>query len=111
MNASGAILMSSASLQYVIVPVNATKAGVTFNPTGDTVQFAFLTTISATPQTSDWVSGSWITLPNLSYPYAAQCLVGPGGTKTLGAGLYVIWVKIIDSPEIPVLIAGQLKIV
>lgn len=110
-NAAGAVVMSTASLQYVNVPVNATKSGAPYNPTGDVVQFAFLLSIAGTPQSSDWVSGNWVTLPNYNYPYACQCLVGPGGTTTLAAGLYVIWVKITDSPEIPVLIAGQLKII
>lgn len=111
MTASGAVLMSSASLQYITVPVNTTKSGVPYNPTSDVVQFAFLANISGTPQASDWVTGSWDTLLNYSYPYQAKCLVGPGGTVQLAVGTYVIWMKIADSPEIPVLIAGQVQII
>ena len=111
MTATGAVLISSASLQYVNVPVNATKAGLPYNPTSDAVSFAFLTSIAATPQSSNWVTGSWTTLTNLNYPYVAQCLVGPGGTTQLSAGLYVIWIMITDSPEVPVLQAGQLQII
>lgn len=111
MTASGAVQMSSASLQYLTVPMNVTKDGAPYNPTGDNVQFAFLLNIAGTPQSSDWVSGSWDSYPNYNYPYVAKCLIGPGGTTQLSVGLYVIWVKITDSPEIPVLIAGQLKII
>lgn len=111
MTASGAVQMSSASLQYITVPVNVTKAGEPFNPTGDVVQFAFLLNISGVPGVSDWVSGSWDTYQNYNYPYVAKCLIGPGGPTQLAAGTYVIWLKITDSPEIPVLIAGQLQII
>lgn len=111
MTASGAVQMSSASLQYITVPMNVTKAGVPHDPTGDVVQFAFLLNISGTPALADWVSGSWDTYDNYNYPFVAKCLVGPGGTTTLTAGTYVIWLKITDSPEIPVLIAGQLQII
>lgn len=109
-NAGGAVVMSSASLQYISVPVNAVKAGAPYNPTSDAVQFAFLLDISGTPGSSDWVSGSWVTLPNYLYPWACQCLIGPGGTITLSPALYVVWVKITDNPEIPVLIAGMLRV-
>ena len=103
--------MSQLSTQYVLVPVSATKAGVSYNPTGDPVQFAFAATATYVPQSGDWVSGSWQTdTSSLLYPYLAQCLVGPSGTITLGLGTYYMYLKISDNPEIPVLIAGQLQI-
>ena len=111
MSATGAVSMSRLSLQYILVPVNATKSGEPYNPTGDTVQFAFLTSFGSVPQNSDWVTGNWTTLQNYNYPYVAQCLVGPGGTTTLATATYVIWIQITDNPEIPVLIAGQLQII
>jgi hypothetical protein len=109
--ATGAVSMSRLSLQYILVPVNATKSGEPYNPTGDAVNFAFLLNPGGVPQVSDWVAGSWDTLQNYNYPYAVKCLVGPGGAADLASGTYVVWVQIIDSPEIPVLIAGQLQIV
>jgi hypothetical protein len=103
--------MNHLSTQYVLVPVAATKAGASYNPTGDVVQMAFMPTATQVPGPGDWIAASWQTnTSNLLYPYLAQCLVGPSGTTTLGIGTYVIYVKIADSPEIPVLIAGQLQV-
>lgn len=103
--------MSHLSLEYVIIPVAATQNGSPYNPTADTVKFAFAPTATYVPQTADWVSGSWETdSSNVIYPYAAKCLVGPGGTVTLGIGTYVIYIMVNDNPEIPVLIAGQLSV-
>ena len=34
--------MSQLATEYILIPVSATKAGVAYNPTGDTVQFAFM---------------------------------------------------------------------
>ena len=106
-----ALSMSHLSLQYYLVPVAATRLGVPYNPTGDTVQFAFMPTPTQVPGNTDWVSGSWDTSSaSMLYPYSCKCLVGPAGTITLGIGNYVVYVKITDSPEIPVFTAGQLGI-
>jgi hypothetical protein len=103
--------MSHLSLKYYIVPVKATKAGAAYNPTGDTVQFAFMPTPTQVPQSSDLVTGSWETNPySLLFPYNAKVLVGPGGTITLGIGTYIVYQKTTDSPEIPFDIVGQLQI-
>lgn len=103
--------LSQLATEYVIIPISVTMAGAAYNPTGDTVQFAFMPTVTQVPQVSDWVTGEWVTVSsNILYPYSAQCLVGPAGTITLGIGTYLIYVKVTDSPEIPVLIGGQLQI-
>lgn len=103
--------MNHLSTQYLLVPVEATKAGAVYNPTADTVQFAFMPTPTQVPGNSDWVSGSWQTnTASVLYPYSARCLVGPAGTTNPGLGNFVVYVKITDSPEIPVLIACQLEI-
>ena len=103
--------MSHLSTQYYLVPVSATKAGAAYNPTSDAVQMAFMPTPTQVPGNSDWVSGSWGTnTASVLYPYSAQCLIGPAGTVALGIGTYIVYVKIADSPEIPVLIVGQLAI-
>lgn len=111
MSATGAVSMSRLSLQYLVVPVQATRAGEPYNPTGDAVQFAFVSSFGSVPTSGQWVGGEWVTLPNYNYPYACQCLVGPGGSTAPTTGMYVVWVQITDSPEIPVLIAGQLQII
>jgi hypothetical protein len=104
-----AIILSKLSTEYILIPVAATKVGLPYNPTSDTVQFAFMPTPTQIPASGDWVAGSWDSIPsNIIYPYTAKCLVGPTGTITLGTGTYVIYIKITDSPEVPVLPAGQL---
>jgi hypothetical protein len=103
--------MSHLSTQYYLVPVAASTSGTSYNPTSDSVQFAFMPQATRVPENSDWVSGSWQTVPtNIIYPYAARCLVGPSGTVNPGIGTYYAYCKITDNPEIPVLICGQLQI-
>lgn len=105
------LTLSTASLEYVRVPMSAESAGAAVNPTGDTVQMAFLAG-SGPPAGGDWKTASWDT-DATTYPptYSAQCLVGPSGTVTLAAGIYSVWVKVTDSPEVPVKRAGQMKVV
>lgn len=107
----GSIGISHLSTQYILIPVKAVQAGVPYNPTSDMVQFAFAPTATYVPQSGDWVTGSWQTdTTNFLYPYSARCLIGPSGVITLGIGTYVIYIKVADSPETPVLICGQLQI-
>ncbi len=98
----------AASLEYVLVSVTANVNGAPYNPTVDSVQFAFPPAGSA-PTT--WYAGSWDSnpVPGTS-TYTAKCLVGPGGTTQLVAGSYAVYVKITDNPEIPVRQAGLLAI-
>lgn len=105
------ISQSSLSLQYVQAAVTATVGGNPLNPTSDTVQFAFMAG-SASPGPSDWKTGSWDgTAPRPpGNSYMAQCLVGPGGTIQLPVGTYNIWIKVMDSPEVPVIQVGILQI-
>ncbi len=106
------LAISQLSLQYVGIPVKAsTLAGASYNPTSDTVQMAFMPQATQVPQSTDWQSAVWATVTgNLIYPYAAYCLVGPGGTINPGIGTYVVYLKVTDNPEIPALIVGQLQI-
>ena len=95
------ITQSVLSTNWVQVLIT-TKYPTGYNPTGDAVAFAF--TPQTYPETSptSWAAGSWLTFPGPAY--WAQCLVGPanGGTA-LSLGTYMVWVKITDSPEVPVL--------
>ncbi|MFD9632843.1 hypothetical protein [Streptomyces violascens] len=105
------ITQSSLSLEYVQVPVTAMVGGNPLNPTGDVVQFAFLPD-KVQPGSGDWKAGSW----DGAQPrppgnaYLAQCLVGPGGTVTLTPGTYTVWIKVMDSPEVPVINVDLLTI-
>lgn len=106
------IAMSHLSTQYVLIPVASSMSGTSHNPTADTVQFAFMGQATQVPQNADWVTGAWDTVAtNILYPYSAKCLVGPAGTTALGIGTYVMYLKITDTPETPVLQASlQLEI-
>ena len=95
------------STEYVKVPVAAVVNGAVFNPTVDTVQMAFPVR-GATPVSGDWKAASWETITGAYY---ARCLVGPtGGTIALVVGIYDVWVKVTDSPEVPARRAGQVTI-
>lgn len=106
--------ISQLATLFYKVPVQATSGGEAVNPTGLTVQMAFMPQATQVPQSADWVAGSWETVQgDLLYPYTARCLVGPGGTITLGTGVYVAYVKILAGSltgETDVQIAGYLEI-
>src|ERR1700744_971398 len=68
------LIISHLSTEYINVPVQVTKAGASYNPTGDVVEFAFMPTPTQVPGNSDWVAGQWETdASNILYPYIAQC--------------------------------------
>lgn len=93
------IVQSSLATLQVQVPISAVLNGtVSYDPTGDVVAMAFMAP-GATPGSSDWHTGSWTTAPGPVY--LAQCLVGPSnGGVPLAGGVYAIWVKVTDNPEI-----------
>lgn len=105
------LTISHLSTEYVLIPIQVTKSGTPYNPTGDAVQFAFMPNAVQQPVNADWVNGSWETVAtNFLYPYNAKCLIGPSGSTALTTGSYVIYLKVTDNPEIPVLTAGQLNV-
>jgi hypothetical protein len=103
--------LSQASLEYVQATVTALVADAPYNPTADTVAFAFLAP-GTSPMGATWVTGSWASTqsPTGNGSYTAQCLVGPAGATQLAPGSYQVWVKITDSPEVPVIPAYLLTV-
>lgn len=102
--------ISSLSKEYVKVQVSATEGGAPVNPTADTVEMAFKTAPTL-PAGGDWKAATWETDNAGPTPvYYARCLVGPGGTITLAAGTYDVYVRVTDSPEIPVFDVGKLVV-
>jgi hypothetical protein len=102
--------ISSLSLEYVYVPVAAKVAGVAVDPSADAVALAFMVG-RADPAPGDWKTASWDTdATTTPATYRARCLVGPAGAVQLVPGVYQVWVKINDSPEVPVKLAGPLKV-
>jgi hypothetical protein len=63
-------------------------------------------TATSTPASLTFYAATWDTA---SSAYYALCLVGPGGTTTLTAGIWTVWVQVTDNPEIPVINAGQIQ--
>jgi hypothetical protein len=100
--------ISAASLVYVYVPVTDTIFAA--DPTADVVQAAFLP-VGQNPAGGDWKAAGWTVVGGSRKLFYAGCLVGPGGVITLAAGIWQPWVKITDSPEIPVLPASGLLVV
>ena len=103
------LAISALSTQYVQVPVTNTEG---ISPINDVVQFAFIGPYATTTQAADypptaattWITGSW--LSGATTP-TAQILVGPsGGAVTLVVGSYQVYIKITDSPEVPILWSG-----
>lgn len=102
--------ISTTSLEYVRVQVDAIKNGAVYDPTTDVVAFAFLDRGKGNDLSgASWLVGSWETSP--AGTHYARCLIGPGGgVATLAAGAYSVWVKISDSPEIPIKKSGALTV-
>jgi len=102
--------VSALSLTYVRTAVRHRQAGLTVDPTGNTVQMAF-PAVGVDPVSGDWKTASWETDTTLTPDaYYARCLVGPGGTIALAAGTYGVWVKVTATPEIPVIKAGPMRV-
>lgn len=86
--------IDSSFTQRVQVGVEADSAGLPYDPTDATVQFAFLTSFLDKPDPGDWKSGSWDVTRIGSY--VAQCNVGAAGVIELQPGNYYVWMKITD---------------
>jgi len=100
--------LSVLSTVFVKSKITATVNGVyPYNPTADTVEAAFVAP-GVNPAALDWKAASWETQGT---SYFARCLVGPAGVVTLAAGTYKMWVRVTDNPEIPVLEAGNVRVV
>jgi hypothetical protein len=86
------------SVEYVKVPVTA-PAGVTISD--QEVEIAIVET-AAQPIEADWRTATWSA-------NTARVLVGPG-SQQLTPGVYKVWVRVTDNPEIPVLSAGVITV-
>ncbi len=104
---------SSLTTEFIRVPIAASEDGFAIDPTQDTVRLAIVAT-GTTPTTLDWHLGSWES-DSSSTPveHFARLLVGPAAAPpiVLTAGLYDVFVKISDDPEIVVRDTGALAII
>lgn len=95
---------ASTSLEYVRVPVSAEEAGAAEDVTTSPVAMAFVAEGADPPEAADasWKSASWET-DAVSEPsvYYARCLVGAApGVVALTPGLWDVYVKVTDNPEL-----------
>lgn len=86
------------SVEYVKVPVTP-PAGIDI--TAQPVSIA-VTDAAARPVAADWKTASWD-------GNVAKTLIGPG-VLALAPGSYKVWVKVTDSPEVPVMAAGTITV-
>lgn len=100
--------ISSASTEYVKAPVAATINGAAVDITDDTVTVAWARP-SDTPDPGDFASASWETdTTTTPDTYLARRLVTAGD---LALGAWVMWVKVVHSPETIVRAAGVFTVV
>lgn len=98
--------LSALATVDVLVAVAGESAGAAIDPTGDTVEMAFVGE-RVEPASGDWQTASWETSGSTYY---AKCLVGPGGAVSLTAGtVYAVWVRVTDNPETVVARVGYVK--
>lgn len=90
--------LSSASTEYVKVPVYGRREGRAIDPTTSDVFLAFLTDPDATPDAGDWEVAEWETAGRTHF---ARVLVGPDGL-VLAPGVFYVWARVDQDEEIPV---------
>lgn len=103
---------SRLSTEFWKVPVTGTVNGATVDVSADPVYLAVVGS-GQTPTDADWHAADWEAMGNGRY--AARILVGPDGgaldfSDTQGTTRLYVWVKVVDSPETPVLNAGGVVI-
>lgn len=93
------VAMSSLSRAYLRCDVDLDRDGAAVDPTSPALPVEV-----ALPQAgvapSAWWAAAWEA--DGRGGWRARLLVGPGGTVTLAAGAYDVWVRVTYSPEVPV---------
>lgn len=87
------------SVEYLKVPITA-PADVTLGT--QTVEMAVLSP-ETRPIEDDWNTAEW------ADSTTARLLLGPGALP-LAAGTYKVWLRLTDTPEVPVLTAGTITV-
>lgn len=93
------IALSSLSRAYVRCDVDLDRDGAAVDPTSPALPVEMaLPRAGVTP--SAWWTAAWEA--DGRGGWRARLLAGPGGTVTLPAGTYDVWVRVTSSPEVPV---------
>lgn len=103
------ITVPSISKEPVQVKVALRRNGRAIDPTIYDVDLAAVS-LDATPDTGDWIAGTWDTDGNV---YHAEILVsgtGYGGDMAKDAGVYDLWVRIAELTSVPARKVGTLVI-
>ncbi len=99
----------ASSTEPVVATVRSYSGGQPLDPTGGTVQMAFLAGMLDEPASGDWKAGSWDT--NEIGQFVAQCEIGPSGAIALTAGTWWVWTKIVLSGSTVIRQAGSIVVV
>lgn len=103
---------SADSLDDFLIPVDLVIAeGANPDPAADVVEFQFVLgglPPRAQPTDDGWVAGRWITRE--TGVLLAAVLVGPGGGVALARGRWAAWIRVVDSPTVPVVPVDVLTI-
>ncbi|MCM8548903.1 hypothetical protein [Streptomyces sp. STCH 565 A] len=94
--------MERESLEYLKTPLTV----VGDDPTGYAVHVALLED-GARPEPDDWHPAAWEATPTGP---AAVLLVGPGAVVDPGPGTYRTWVKVVATPEVPIVKSPRFQI-
>ena len=97
------------SVETVRIPwASLTTLGVLEDPTASTVEIGFSADREVEPtiwNAAAWETSEEIRLPVggtiVETPYKATILIGSGATD-LAEGLHAMWVRVTDSPEVPI---------
>ena len=100
---------------FVRVPVQLTEDGAAVDLSAATMKLAFLEDLGPAeviqPGVADWKTATVDTdASTVPATYAAQVLVGPGGTVELAVGVYRVWIQVTVSGQTFVEDTGALVI-
>lgn len=107
---------ATTSTEFVRMAVSATEEGELLDITANavTVLFSIEGTDPPAAGSVSWVAATWETDPTTTPDtYYARALVGPSpGVVQLTPGIWDVWVKIVDAPEVTIRKAdGQVRII
>lgn len=99
----------STSVENILIPFRLLREGVYIDPTGLDVFVALSAAEDTDPVAGDYVAASWESVPE-DETYWVAALVGPGADLDPGSGTWWAFVKVDDTPQVPVKVAGPFVI-
>lgn len=96
-------------VRYIYSDCTVTKAGASYDPTTDVVQWAFVP-VGGTLSAAAWTTGSWETVSGVHTARILVAAVIGTADVTLPLGNYSAYYKVADSPETPRLPCGSISV-